>query len=68
MEYVIGFLGGVAVALTVRALWLEWMPRCGVEKPREPTPTRPKEWAQTRNFLYYDGTVMPTVKEDKNEQ
>ena len=27
-----------------------------------------KEWAQTRNFLYYDGTEMPVVKEDLNEQ
>ena len=68
MEYVIGFLGGVVAAVAVRALWLEWLPRNGVEKPSAPTAPRPKEWAQTRNFLYYDGTVMPTVKEDKNEQ
>lgn len=26
-----------------------------------------KEWGQTRNFLYYDGTPMPIVKEDLNE-
>ena len=25
-------------------------------------------WALTRNFLYYDGTVMPEIKEDWNEQ
>ncbi|MBQ7088350.1 MAG: hypothetical protein IJN04_01755 [Clostridia bacterium] len=30
-------------------------------------PTR-RQWAQTRNFLYYDGTEMPIVKEDLNEQ
>ena len=29
--------------------------------------TPPKEWVETRNFLYYDGTVMPEIKEDLNE-
>ena len=67
MEYLVGFLGGVAVALTVRALWLEWMPPIGVEKPTAPAKPPRKEWAQTRNFLYYDGTVMPPVKEEINE-
>lgn len=28
----------------------------------------PKQWGETRNFLYYDGTVMPEIKEDLNEQ
>ena len=27
-----------------------------------------KTWAETRNFLYYDGTVMPEIKEDLHEQ
>ena len=27
-----------------------------------------KVWAETRNFLYYDGTVMPEIKEDLHEQ
>ncbi len=27
-----------------------------------------KQWGETRNFLYYDGTVMPEIKEDLNEQ
>ena len=26
-----------------------------------------QEWAETRNFLYYDGTEMPEVKEKMNE-
>ena len=26
-----------------------------------------REWVQTRNFLYYDGTEMPKIKEDLNE-
>ena len=25
------------------------------------------EWVQTRNFLYYDGTMMPEIKEDSDE-
>ena len=29
--------------------------------------TPSKEWDETRNFLYYDGTEMPVVKEDINE-
>lgn len=32
------------------------------------TSTPPKAWVETRNFLYYDGTEMPVVKEEKNEQ
>ena len=32
---------------------------------RKHTPT--KAWGETRNFLYYDGTVMPEIKEDLNE-
>lgn len=33
-----------------------------------PTPKESrKEWVQTRNFLYYDGTMMPEIKEDLNE-
>lgn len=27
--------------------------------------TIPKEWVETRNFLYYDGTEMPVVKEEE---
>ena len=26
-----------------------------------------KAWGQTRNFLYYDGTMMPEIKEDSDE-
>ena len=26
------------------------------------------EWGETHNFLYYDGTEMPVVKEDLHEQ
>jgi hypothetical protein len=26
-----------------------------------------KQWGETRNFLYYDGTMMPEIKEDSDE-
>ena len=26
-----------------------------------------KAWGQNHNFLYYDGTMMPEIKEDLNE-
>ncbi len=66
--FFIGLLCGVVLCLTVRAVWLEWMP------PPHPTTTPThgevrdrKVWDLTRNFLYYDGTVMPEIKEDMNE-
>lgn len=43
------------------------------KRPPPPRRTAPapkgsrKEWVQTRNFLYYDGTMMPEIKEDLNE-
>ena len=37
----------------------------GVEKPRR-RPLSARAWLETRNFLYYDGTEMPQVKEDKD--
>lgn len=64
MWFVLGAVcGGVAVGL------------CLVRKKRpsdveksEPMAQRPtKEWVHTRNFLYYDGTEMPVVKENVNE-
>lgn len=67
MYFILGVLGGVA--LSVRSLLLEWLPKLGVEKPETTSsPFRPKQWTQTHNFLYYDGTVMPEIKEDKHEQ
>lgn len=66
--FFIGLLGGVVLSLTVRAVWLEWMPR---PHPLDHSPKRTapesKAWGLTRNFLYYDGTVMPQIKEDVNE-
>lgn len=69
MEYIIGFVCGVGACLALRAILLEWMPEPREEPAKRSTPQAPpKEWAQTRNFLYYDGTVMPLIKEESNEQ
>ncbi len=69
MVFFIGVICGIGVALAVRGILLAAMPRSGVEKPG-PLPRRTAHggWEETRNFLYYDGTVMPTSKEDPNEQ
>ena len=66
--FIIGLLGGVVLSLTVRALWLEWMPRPRSDHhPSQRAVPDRKAWGLTRNFLYYDGTVMPQIKEDVNE-
>ena len=58
-----GVLGCLGVGLCRRAKAAD------VEKSgaSSVTPTD-KTWVHTRNFLYYDGTVMPEIKEDLNEQ
>ena len=38
-------------------------PRKKAQRPKESR----KVWVQTRNFLYYDGTMMPVIKEDSDE-
>ncbi len=69
MNFILGVLCGVVAAVTVRCLLLEWLPMPGVEKPETTgLPPRRKPWTQTHNFLYYDGTVMPEIKEDDHEQ
>ncbi len=63
----LGFLLGVAVTLP---FVFEWRPsktvpplshtRRAIKRAQDAT------WEQMHNFLYYDGTVMPT-KEEKHE-
>lgn len=69
MEFFAGMLLGIGLTLAAYGVWAEFGSATGVEKPAPPPskPT-PNEWVQTRNFLYYDGTMMPTIKEDANEQ
>ena len=67
MEFFIGVLTGIGLWLVAWGIWQEFAPVSGVEKPdKAPTADR-KAWSQTKNFLYYDGTVMPEVKEDVHE-
>ena len=69
MVFIFGMLCGAVLAVAMRSVLLEWLPLSGVEKPETPPqPPRRKQWTQTHNFLYYDGSVMPEIKEDDNEQ
>ena len=64
MWFALGVLcGGAAVACLLRT---ERKGVCKAEKQTAPKPT--KTWGETHNFLYYDGTVMPEIKEDLHEQ
>ena len=69
MLFFLGWLCGVGTAVAWRYIRRR-KPRPrrqmhGVEKPdcRRGTPLR-REWAETRNFLYYDGSNMPEIKEE----
>lgn len=68
MIFMFGLLCGVAAALAVRGVLLAVTPRphMGQRQRRRATPP-PAGWEHTRNFLYYDGTVMPTSKEEPYE-
>lgn len=66
MIFLLGLMCGIGVALATRGVLLAMAVR-GVEKPRPTASSRPDGWEHTRNFLYYDGTVMPTSKEEQYE-
>lgn len=57
-----GLLCG-AVGAAVCWLWKR-QPPPEPQTDKERADTR-KEWVQTRNFLYYDGTEMPVIKEEQ---
>ena len=64
MWFVLGLLCGAALGLCLRK-----KKGCGGAKTpkterRAPSP----DWVETRNFLYYDGTEMPVIKENEHEQ
>ena len=61
MWFVLGVLCGVAVGCCRPRR----KPPLGKTETMVQKPS--KEWGETRNFLYYDGTEMPVVKEDLNE-
>ena len=64
MWFALGVLCGVAVGLCVPRK----QRRADVEKSESTAKPSTREWVETRNFLYYDGTVMPEIKEDLHEQ
>ena len=66
MWFVLGVLCGMAIAL----MWRKGKRRHSVQTPKGVRREREKatDWVATRNFLYYDGTEMPVIKENGNEQ
>lgn len=59
--FLLGLLCGGGVCL-----WLKkGQHRADVEKSEPKPGDLTKEWGKTRNFLYYDGTEMPVIKEEK---
>ena len=64
MWFLLGVVCGVAVSV-----WLcRGRQTADAEKADRAVGTPQKAWGETRNFLYYDGTMMPEIKEDLNEQ
>ena len=61
MWFVLGVLCGVGVGLCLQKV----RRRADVEKSEPKPDNLSKEWGKTRNFLYYDGTEMPVIKEEK---
>ena len=66
MAFILGLLCGIGAALAMRGVLLALWPRAAKKPRRTPAAVPPRGWEHTRNFLYYDGTVMPT-EEDNNE-
>ena len=67
MWFVLGMLCGALVCGAV----LLCLPRERHSTPAQKVRRRKHvsaEWGRTRNFLYYDGTEMPVIKERKHEQ
>lgn len=63
MWFLLGAVCGVAMGA---CLWKR--KRTDHAEPSGRTMCTPqKSWGETRNFLYYDGTMMPEIKEDLNE-
>ena len=65
MACLLGMIGGVIAVLGVQWVWAAVAPRR--ENPPRHRCENHRGWEDTRNFLYYDGTVMPTNKEEHYE-
>ena len=64
MWFVLGLLCGAALGLCLG----KKKGRDGVKTPKTARRMPPQDWVETRNFLYYDGTEMPVIKENEHEQ
>ena len=65
MTFILGLLCGIGTAWVMhRVRWTVRVHKVGKPRPKDPSTNG---WEHTRNFLYYDGTVMPTNKEEQNE-
>ena len=67
--FIIGLVSGIGVGLAVAACLLRDPEEqlCPDEEGAADPALTGSQWAQTRNFLYYDGTEMPIVKRDKED-
>ena len=65
MAFIFGLICGALTVMAVRGIGLAMVARAE-QAPRRDRPTH-YDWQDTRNFLYYDGTVMPTNEEEHNE-
>ena len=64
MWFILGVLCGAVLGLCLR----KKKSRGGVSAPQTARREPLQNWVETRNFLYYDGTEMPVIKENGNEQ
>ena len=64
MWFILGLLCGVPIGFA----WRKKKRRSNVPTPQAAKREPIKHWVETRNFLYYDGTQMPVIKENGNEQ
>lgn len=64
MWFVLGLLCGAVLGLCLR----KKKGRGGVKMSRAARRAPSPNWVETRNFLYYDGTEMPVIKENEHEQ
>lgn len=71
MQVIVGFMVGFLAAWLIQTRRL--LPRHRGEggllpiRPRKCRREERRLWEQTRNFLRYDGTVMPEIKSYKEE-
>ena len=68
MSEAMWFLLGVVCGAAMAFVWRKRKRRHSVQTPKAASREPLQNWVETRNFLYYDGTQMPVIKENGNEQ